>query len=109
LIGIKVSLPECDYLDPCAVNPFLFLQPGHYLSHLFGHEGPGSLLSVLRTKGWCNSLVGGARTGSRGFGFFGINVDLTEEGIEHVDDIVKLVFQVSRYVSLHRYGYSMTW
>ncbi|XP_021926557.1 insulin-degrading enzyme isoform X2 [Zootermopsis nevadensis] len=67
--------------------------PGHYLSHLFGHEGPGSLLSVLRTKGWCNSLVGGARTGSRGFGFFGINVDLTEEGIEHVDDIVKLVFQ----------------
>ncbi|XP_033611295.1 insulin-degrading enzyme-like [Cryptotermes secundus] len=67
--------------------------PGHYLSHLFGHEGPGSLLSVLRTKGWCNSLVGGARTGSRGFGFFGINVDLTEEGIEHVNDIVKLVFQ----------------
>ncbi|XP_069679683.1 insulin-degrading enzyme isoform X2 [Periplaneta americana] len=67
--------------------------PGHYLSHLFGHEGPGSLLSVLRAKGWCNSLVGGARTGSRGFGFFGINVDLTEEGIDHVDDIVKLVFQ----------------
>jgi insulysin len=82
----------------------VFLQPGHYLSHLFGHEGPGSLLSVLRTKGWCNSLVGGARTGARGFGFFGINVDLTEEGIEHVDDIVKLVFQVSRYVSICNYG-----
>lgn len=84
------------------------LQPGHYLSHLFGHEGPGSLLSVLRTKGWCNSLVGGARTGSRGFGFFGINVDLTEEGIEHVDDIVKLVFQVIRCVSTYGYGVK-TW
>lgn len=44
--------------------------------------------------------MGGARTGARGFGFFGINVDLTEEGIERVDDIVKLVFQVCRYVLL---------
>lgn len=44
--------------------------------------------------------MGGARTGARGFGFFGINVDLTEEGIEHVDDIVKLVFQVCTYVYL---------
>ncbi|PSN57801.1 Insulin-degrading enzyme [Blattella germanica] len=80
--------------------------PGHYLSHLFGHEGPGSLLSVLRAKGWCNSLVGGARTGSRGFGFFGINVDLTEEGIDHVDDIVKLVFQ---YVNMLKKEGPMEW
>lgn len=71
--------------------------PGHYLSHLFGHEGPGSLLSVLRNKSWSNTLVGGARTSTMGFGFFGINVDLTEEGIEHVDEIVQLVFQ---YVNL---------
>jgi len=67
--------------------------PGHYLSHLFGHEGPGSLLSELRTRGWCNNLVGGVRHGSKGFSFFGINVDLTEEGMNHVDSIVKLVFQ----------------
>ncbi|XP_049939528.1 insulin-degrading enzyme [Schistocerca serialis cubense] len=67
--------------------------PGHYLSHLIGHEGPGSLLSHLKAKGWCNSLIGGYRTGSRGFGFFVINVDLTEEGIEYVDSIVELVFQ----------------
>ena len=29
----------------------------------------------------------------QGFGFFIVNVDLTEEGIEHTDDIVGLVFQ----------------
>jgi len=28
-----------------------------------------------------------------GFGFFDIVVDLTQEGLEHVDDIVKIVFQ----------------
>lgn len=25
--------------------------PGHYLGHLIGHEGPGSLLSELKAKG----------------------------------------------------------
>ena len=27
------------------------LQPCHYISHLLGHEGKGSLLSELKTKG----------------------------------------------------------
>ncbi|KAL0853136.1 hypothetical protein ABMA27_012899 [Loxostege sticticalis] len=71
--------------------------PGHYLSHLLGHEGPGSLLSALKAKGWCNSLVGGTRIGARGFGFFGVQVDLTEDGVEHIDDIISLVFQ---YISM---------
>lgn len=67
--------------------------PGSYLGHLIGHEGPGSLLSELKSRGWVNTLVGGQKSGSKGFGFFVVNVDLTEEGIKHVDDIVTLVFQ----------------
>merc|ERR1719228_268393 len=67
--------------------------PGSYLGHLIGHEGPGSLLSELKSRGWVNTLVGGQKSGSKGFGFFVVNVDLTEEGIDHVDDIVQLVFQ----------------
>jgi len=67
--------------------------PGSYLGHLIGHEGPGSLLSELKSRGWVNTLVGGQKTGSKGFGFFVVNVDLTEEGINHVDDIIQLVFQ----------------
>jgi len=27
------------------------VQPGHYLGHLIGHEGHGSLLSELKNKG----------------------------------------------------------
>ena len=30
---------------------FFGLQPCHYISHLLGHEGKGSLLSELKTKG----------------------------------------------------------
>lgn len=67
--------------------------PGSYLGHLIGHEGPGSLLSELKHRGWVNTLVGGQRSGSKGFGFFVVNVDLTEEGLAHVDDIIMLVFQ----------------
>ncbi|CAH1389545.1 unnamed protein product [Nezara viridula] len=67
--------------------------PGHYLSHLIGHEGPGSLLSVLKARSWCNSLLGGPRGSNKGFDFFSINVDLTPDGIDHVDDIIHLIFQ----------------
>ncbi|KAF3827763.1 hypothetical protein GH733_000998 [Mirounga leonina] len=67
--------------------------PGHYLGHLIGHEGPGSLLSELKSKGWVNTLVGGQKEGARGFMFFIINVDLTEEGILHVEDIILHMFQ----------------
>ncbi|KAM3913652.1 insulin-degrading enzyme isoform 1-T1 [Leptodactylus fuscus] len=67
--------------------------PGHYLGHLIGHEGPGSLLSELKSKGWVNTLVGGQKEGAKGFMFFIINVDLTEEGLLHVDDIIYHMFQ----------------
>lgn len=67
--------------------------PEHYVSHLIGHEGSGSILSELKAKGWCNNLVGGYSTIGRGFGFFEVMVDLTKEGFEHVDDIVKIIFQ----------------
>lgn len=59
-----------------------------------GHEGPGSILSVLKARGWSSNLVAGNKSAPRGFGFFGVAVDLTEEGMKHVDDIVLLIFQV---------------
>jgi insulysin len=31
-------------------------QPSRYLSHLIGHEGPGSILAHIKAKGWAVSL-----------------------------------------------------
>lgn len=76
------------------LHPYYKSAPGSYISHLVGHEGPGSLLSALKARGWSNSLVAGSRPAARGIGFFGISLDLTEEGMFHINDIVKLVFQV---------------
>ncbi|XP_032664480.1 insulin-degrading enzyme isoform X2 [Odontomachus brunneus] len=68
--------------------------PAYYVSHLLGHEGEGSLLSALKTtRGWCNSLICGKQSYARGFCFFILVVDLTEEGFKHVDDIITLMFQ----------------
>ena len=67
--------------------------PGSYLSHLIGHEGPGSLLSHLRASGWAIGLTAGTRVGGKGFSFFYVSIDLTKEGMDHVDDAIFVVFQ----------------
>ncbi|CAI2164638.1 11700_t:CDS:10 [Funneliformis geosporum] len=63
-------------------------QPGKYLSHLIGHEGFGSILSLLKKKGWANGLGAGTILVS-GFGLYKIMIDLTESGL----DVVIHVFQ----------------
>ncbi|KAH7461785.1 hypothetical protein FOMA001_g18795 [Fusarium oxysporum f. sp. matthiolae] len=35
-------------------------QPSRYISHLIGHEGPGSIMSYIKSKGWANGLSAGA-------------------------------------------------
>lgn len=37
--------------------------------------------------------MAGHSTSARGFGFFDVMVDLTQEGFEHIDDIIKIIFQ----------------
>lgn len=38
--------------------------------------------------------MAGHSTSARGFGFFDISVDLSKEGFENVDEIIKIIFQV---------------
>ena len=55
-------------------------QPGHFLSHLLGHEGKGSLLSYLKAKGWASGLFAGGQSGEAGtYGFFKVTVELSEQ------------------------------
>lgn len=64
------------------------------MSNLIGHEGPGSLYSVLRDKSLCNSLSAGLSFTAPGFGFFTVSADLTEEAMDKIDEIITLLFQV---------------
>ena len=74
-------------------------QPSRYISHLIGHEGPGSILAYIKAKGWANELSAGPMTVCPGSAFFTISVRLTEEGLRVYEEVVKVVFQ---YISLIR-------
>jgi insulysin len=56
-------------------------QPGAYLVHFLGHGGPGSALSYLKRRKWANSVRAGFQTGTSGFEFFKITLDLTVDGL----------------------------
>ncbi|ONH66952.1 A-factor-processing enzyme [Cyberlindnera fabianii] len=69
------------------------VQSSHYYSHLLGHEGNGSILAYLKEKGWANGLSAGGYTISKGNGTFGVDIDLTEDGISHYEEILVVLFQ----------------
>ncbi|XP_008554389.2 insulin-degrading enzyme isoform X1 [Microplitis demolitor] len=99
--GLKMTFPLPD------LSQHFRSCPAHYVSHLLGHEADGSLLSALKKAGWCNALVAGEKKAARGgCNFFSIYVDLTEEGMNHVDDIVTLTFQ---YINMLRVNGPLEW
>lgn len=73
-------------------------KPVSYIGHLLGHEGKGSLLSLLKTKGWSEGLSAGTGMDDRNATTFGVYVQLTEEGLKHVDEIAEHVFQYLRLI-----------
>lgn len=73
--------------------------PSHYLSHLVGHEGDGSLLAFLKLKGWANELSAGRQTISRDNSFFVISIELTKDGLENRDFVIQSIFQ---YINMLR-------
>ncbi|KAI7162683.1 putative metalloprotease [Hortaea werneckii] len=81
-------------------------KPGRYLSHLIGHEGPGSILAYLKSKGWANALSAGASPVCPGTGMFMLQVRLTEEGLKQYKEIVKTVFQ---YINIIREAGPQKW
>jgi insulysin len=82
-------------------------QPSRYISHLIGHEGPGSVMAYVKTKGWVNSLSAGSYEVCPGTqAMFTISIRLTEEGLKNYKEIVKVLFQ---YISLLRESPPQQW
>jgi len=81
-------------------------QPGRYLSHLIGHEGPGSILSYIKAKGWATELSSGSYPLCPGSAFFTVDIKLTPEGLKHYREVIKTVFQ---YISIVRESGPQEW
>jgi len=79
-------------------NRVYHLAPCHYLSHLIGHEGDGSILKLLKDLKWANTLSAGESPESySSHSLFLVSIELTEEGNNHVMEIICIVFQ---YISM---------
>ena len=68
-------------------------QPSRYISHLIGHEGPGSILSFIKAKGWANALSAGPSSVCPGAAFFEVSIRLTEDGLKCYQEVIYTVFQ----------------
>ncbi len=67
-------------------------KPASYIAGLVGHEGEGSLLQLLKNKGWAEGLSAGSGLEDRSSSLFSIDIALTPLGLEYQDDIIEMVF-----------------
>jgi insulysin len=68
-------------------------KPTRYLAHLLGHESAGSVLSVLKKDGLADGLSAGEGSAASDFSSFTVSIELTEEGLERVNEVASVVFQ----------------
>ncbi|KAF9291020.1 Insulinase (Peptidase M16) [Linnemannia elongata] len=69
------------------------LQPARYINHIVGHEGTGSILSLLKRKGWASGISASNPGGGVGSEFLSFVVSLTKEGLLYCEEIIEVVFQ----------------
>ena len=90
-LTIAFDLPNMD--------EFYSIKPLSYFAHLLGYEGNGSLMLYLKEQGWITSLAAGGGVSGSNFREFTVSVNLTPQGLDFVDEIVRTVFQ---YIELIR-------
>lgn len=84
-------------------------KPYAYIAHILGHEGKGSLLSLLKRLGWANAIYASTEMESRNDAMFNLRIQLTPQGVRARSQIVSLVFHTiealrERGVSSWRYN-----
>ncbi|MBT0587525.1 insulinase family protein [Alteromonas oceanisediminis] len=70
-----------------------------FISHLLGDESKGSILSVLKKRGWVSSLNAGGGIDGRNFKDLNINMQVSAEGAHHRYDIAHAIFTYLGHLS----------
>ncbi len=66
-------------------------KPHQYVAHLLGHESSGSLLSVLKEKGWAENLSAGSGPATHSNTTFDIQIQLTPLGLTNWESVAQLL------------------
>lgn len=73
--------------------PYYKADPARYYTHLFGHKGEHSLLSVLSNEGLALDLVSSYNFEMRLYTSFSVTITLTKEGLKRYKDVIAYVFE----------------
>jgi insulysin len=76
-------------------------KPLQLLSFVLGHEGPGSLLSLLKAKHLASSLAAGSGEGTEDYSSLDLRIGLTPEGLQRYEEVLSDVFGAIRYFRSH--------
>ena len=68
-------------------------RPFRVLSHLVGHESPGSLHHLLNEEGWINSLSSGTGIDTSDFSLANMAITLTPKGMRERDQVLAKTWQ----------------
>ncbi|KAI0795391.1 LuxS/MPP-like metallohydrolase [Abortiporus biennis] len=74
-------------------------QPGQIIAHFVGHEGPGSVCSYLKKRGWLVDLSAYPSRSNREIHTFKVEGRLSKEGYLHYDEVILAIFD---YIALLR-------
>jgi secreted Zn-dependent insulinase-like peptidase len=85
--SLMVSFELPDYQDRYRTKPLV------YIGNLIGHEGEGSLLSLLKSEGWAEALGAGMGIAYRGGSAFNVSITLTEKGLAERDQVLRKLFE----------------
>lgn len=67
-------------------------KPATIIGQLVGHEGDGSLLALLKRRGWANGISAGRAMKAGSEAMFAVEVDLTEAGLAEIEAVKDLIF-----------------
>jgi len=67
-------------------------KPESILAYLLGHEGQGSILSLLKKHEWALGLTAGCGINGSNFKDFNVSIALTELGEAHLNEVIDIVF-----------------
>jgi len=81
------------------IVPYYKVKPLSYISQLIGDETEGSLLSLLKRKGWVTALSAGSGQSGANFKDYNVIVGLTSDGFNHITEIVEFCLQYIKLIA----------
>lgn len=85
---------KLQFVTPPNEDPVLKkTRPHRVISHLLGHESPGSLHHLLNERGYITGLSSGTTLDTSDFSLFSLSLGLTPKGMKAKEEVLELSFQ----------------